>query len=289
MLNNYKPFVDRMINKYEGGYGWDRGDAGGPTKYGITCYDLAEYMHKKMNSMTAWAPIVRSMSLDVAESIYLKKYASKDRFVDLESGTDCVFFDYGVNSGTMRPIWVAQQLLGRARSNVFSDDLVKAINDEDADKFIDRMCDQRLAYLRGLSNWSIFKGGWSARVADLRRYSHNVVIGWTPPILPAPIPDHLEAVRTAQKAYNSLYSLSPPLDVDGYEGPKTKAITLRFQEEHDLTPDGLIGPHTLAKIAELEPAEEKSFAFISTDAPETNVMARGIDRIEHFIHRHSEH
>jgi lysozyme family protein len=275
LLQNYKQFIDRMITKYEGGYGWDRADAGGPTKYGITCYDLAEHMNKKMTSMSAWAPIVRAMSLDVAETIYLRKYASKDRFVDLESGTDCVFIDYGVNSGTLRPIWTAESLLGRPHSNTFSDDLLKAINDQEADRFIDRMCDSRMAYLRGLSNWSTFKGGWTARVADLRTYCHHTSIGWDPPSLPVPIPDHMDSVRTAQRAYNNLYKLQPPLDVDGYEGPKTKDATKRFQQEHGLLPDGLIGPNTLSKIAELPPAPV-SVSLLSADERETDVMARGI-------------
>ena len=47
----YLPFTARMINRYEGGYGWNRADPGGPTKYGITCYDLAEHRGLKMDSM----------------------------------------------------------------------------------------------------------------------------------------------------------------------------------------------------------------------------------------------
>ncbi len=32
-VQDYKPFVERMISRYEGGYGWDRNDPGGPTKF----------------------------------------------------------------------------------------------------------------------------------------------------------------------------------------------------------------------------------------------------------------
>ena len=51
---DYTPFVERMIARYEGNYGWDAGDSGGPTKYGITCYDLAEHRNEKMTSMARW-------------------------------------------------------------------------------------------------------------------------------------------------------------------------------------------------------------------------------------------
>ena len=60
MQSTYKAFIDRVIDKYEGGYGWDKDDKGGPTKYGITCYDLAEHMGQKMTSMAQWAPIVKA-------------------------------------------------------------------------------------------------------------------------------------------------------------------------------------------------------------------------------------
>src|SRR4029077_3699847 len=147
MQADYVPFIDRVISRYEGGYGWDAGDPGGPTKFGITCYDLAEHMGKHMGSMAAWAPIVRAMSLQTAEDIYVTKYAAKNRFNDLEAGSDCVVLDLGINSGVLRADWFAQAITGRPKANVFNDDLVKAVNDMDANTFIDRMVDRRLAFL----------------------------------------------------------------------------------------------------------------------------------------------
>lgn len=277
MQENYKAFIDRMIQKYEGGYGWDAGDPGGPTKYGITCYDLAAHMGKRMTSMAAWAPIVRAMPLETAEAIYITKYASKDRFNDLEGGSDCVMIDYGVNSGTLRPIWVAQSITGRPRSNTFSDDLLKAINDMSADRFIDQMCDQRMRFLRALATWPRFRGGWTSRVADLRQYAHRISNDLEPEPVPN-IPDHVAVVKTAQRQYNVIYSLSPPLDVDGFEGPKTKEITRRFQTEHNLAVDGVIGPETMHAIAMMSPPVAPALGLLSVFEPEERVvMARGIE------------
>ena len=67
-IADYQPFVERMIQRYEGGYGWDAADPGGPTKYGITCYDLAEHRHQTVTSMAAWAPLVKAMTLDEADA-----------------------------------------------------------------------------------------------------------------------------------------------------------------------------------------------------------------------------
>ncbi len=174
MQENYKAFVDRMIQRYEGGYGWDRADPGGPTNYGITCYDLAQHRHLAMNSMSAWAPIVKAMTLQEAEDIYATKYATACRFDDLNSGSDCAIFDFGVNSGPSRAIRYAQMVVGAARDGIIGPVTLVAINAMDSNKFVDSLCDLRLGFLRSLRTWSTFGKGWSSRVADLRGYCHRI-------------------------------------------------------------------------------------------------------------------
>lgn len=280
MQANYDTFIRRVISRYEGDYCWDAGDSGGPTKFGITCWDCAEHMGKRMTSMRAWAPIVRSMSLATAEAIYANKYAKKDRFDELESGSDCVVLDYGINSGVLRPVWIAQRITGRHQTNSFDDGLVKAINDYSADRFIDRMCDERMSFLRHLSIWPRFKGGWTTRVADLRQYCHHIASDQPPPPANDVISDRVPTVKVAQSYYNQLYDLKPPLDVDGYEGEHTKAVTSRFQREHELQVDGLIGEHTMAKLTEVVPQQATSptrfYSMLADEVPEA--MAKGIER-----------
>lgn len=174
MTPDYVPFVDRMITKYEGGYGWDKADPGGPTNFGITCYDLAEHRGQKMTSMSAWVEPVKTMPRAEAEAIYAKKYAAALRFEDLGPGKDTVLFDYGVNSGDSRPIRVARALLKLPAGGVMTTDLVTAINKADAKWFINAVCDERLSFMhaiRGGSAWTSFGKGWGARVSDLRTYS----------------------------------------------------------------------------------------------------------------------
>ncbi len=184
MQANYKAFIDRVITKYEGGYGWDRADPGGPTKYGITCYDLAEHRHQKMDSMSRWAPIVKAMTLQEAEDIYVTKYATACRFNDLKSGPDCAILDFGINSGSSRAIKFSQRIVGTTQDGVLGPVTLAAINKMDANHFVDALCDARLVFLRALATWRTFGKGWSNRVADLRAYSHNVV---GKAIVPAPV------------------------------------------------------------------------------------------------------
>jgi len=46
-----------------------------------------------------------------------------------------------------------------------------AINSMDPASFVNKLCDARLSFLRGLGTWGTFGRGWSARVKDLRQYS----------------------------------------------------------------------------------------------------------------------
>ena len=171
MQIDYTHFVERMIGRYEGDYGWDKADPGGPTKYGITCYDLAEFMGQTMDSMARWAPIVKAMTLATADTIYAKKYATACAFNDLNAGDDCVVFDFGVNSGSSRSVKYAQKIVGVSADGIMGPVTIASINNHDITGFVNALCDARLTFLKGLSTWSTFGRGWSARVADLRSYS----------------------------------------------------------------------------------------------------------------------
>lgn len=183
----YQAFIDRVIHRYEGGYGWNRKDPGGPTNYGITCFDLAEHRSQKMNNMAAWVEPVKSMTLAEAEAIYKTKYAAALRFDDLPPGVDCCMLDYGINSGNGRPIAVARRLVGVPGSNAKMDQaLLDAIKKRDPMQFIKAMCEERLKFMHAIRNgsaWAEFGHGWQARVDDLRVYCLHAAAG-TPATAP---------------------------------------------------------------------------------------------------------
>lgn len=212
MQQNYKPFTDRMIDHYEGGYGWNPKDPGGPTKYGITCYDLAEHRGEKMDSMARWAPIVKAMQRSEAEDIYQKKYADLIDFNELPTGIDCCVMDYAVNSGVRRALAVMSTLLGLEPPRT---GMSKAILDRaktvDPVKFVDAMCQERLHFMHQIRHgeaWNEFGHGWQSRVDDLQHYCvsliHNVPADGPPTISDhpkvkhvAPKPKHKRTATTA--------------------------------------------------------------------------------------------
>lgn len=190
MKANYHAFVTRMIQKYEGGYGWDKADPGGPTKYGITCYDLAAHRGQTMDSKERWAPIVHAMPLSDAEDIYAKKYAKGVMFDQLQSGVDCCMFDYGVNSGVGRAVKVARALVGMSDGTLMNAEVVQRVNAMDPTKFIKAMNAERLGFMhriRGGSAWKTFGGGWQSRVDDLSAWCLKLATGWKAPIDNPPV------------------------------------------------------------------------------------------------------
>ena len=201
MQNDYAPFVERMIARYEGGYGWDRSDPGGPTKFGITCFDLAEHRHQGMNSMAQWAPLVRAMTIQEADDIYASKYATACAFNNLGVGKDCVVFEFGVNSGSSRSIKYAQRVIGIGVDGILGPATLSAINNYDPAKFVNGLCDARLGFLHGLNTWSVFGGGWASRVADLRAYSLHLVF----PPAKAPLEGYEDKFERIPFAYGKAY------------------------------------------------------------------------------------
>lgn len=184
MQVDYAPFIDRVIQRYEGPYGWNKRDPGGPTKYGITCYDLAEHRGQAMKSMADWAPLVKAMTLQEAEEIYATKYAARLAFNALQPGCDTVILDYGINSGYSRAIRVARTLVGKPGNDlVFDAELVTAVNATNAKTFVDAMCKERLAFMHAIRNgsaWAEFGHGWQSRVDDLQAYSDHLAAGAHP-------------------------------------------------------------------------------------------------------------
>lgn len=196
-LITYTAFVDRMISKYEGGYGWNKKDPGGPTKFGITCYDLAEFLGQKMDSMARWAPLVQQMTLATAEQIYKTKYANFIRYDDLPAGVDVECMDYGVNSGRVRPILVLRAILGVKGPSVMDQPLLDAVKKADPKKLIASISAERLHFMHGIrggSAWAEFGGGWGSRVADLQAYALHLAAA--PGTVAAPIAPDLTNVAT---------------------------------------------------------------------------------------------
>lgn len=157
MKQSYDLSLKELL-KHEGGYSNHPSDPGGPTNYGITLSDYKRYINQK-----GTAEDVKHMTLEQAKSIYKSKYWDALNCDNLPVGVDYTVFDYGVNSGVAR----ARRVLAKAP--------------KDPRKAIIFINDERLAFLKGLKTWPVFKGGWSTRVADVKALSLKMHDGVKPP------------------------------------------------------------------------------------------------------------
>jgi lysozyme family protein len=87
---------------------------------------------------------------------------------DLPAGLDYVVFDGAVNSGPSRSAKWLQQALGVTADGHIGSVTLAAAQAADAAAIIDRICDIRMAFLRGLKHWPRYKNGWTTRVSGVR-------------------------------------------------------------------------------------------------------------------------
>jgi len=160
--SSYDGALARLL-AHEGGYVNHPNDPGGPTKYGIT---LAVY--RESGKPGATAQHVQAMTQAEAKAIYRRRYWDVLCGDDLPAGIDYAVFDYGVNSGPARAAKALQQLLGVAADGRIGPVTLAAARRHDPRSIVDRLCDERLAFLKRLGTWPVFGTGWSRRVADVR-------------------------------------------------------------------------------------------------------------------------
>lgn len=163
---NYDEALRRLL-VHEGGYTNHPADPGGPTNFGITIHDYRRYI--KAN---ATADDVRAMKLAEARAIYRAKYWGAMRCDNLPDGVDYAVFDYGVNSGIGRAGKVLRRVLKLSdNTSAVTDDVIKAARLKDPSDVCEAICDERIAFLKGLKTWPVFGAGWGRRVAEVRRAS----------------------------------------------------------------------------------------------------------------------
>lgn len=162
----YDAALDRLL-LHEGGYTNHPSDPGGPTNFGITIADYRMYVKPG-----ATANDVLHMRIEDAKKIYRLRYWDAQRCDELPDGVDYAMFDYGVNSGIGRSGKVLRRLLGLPdNTSVVNDAVIAAALKRDPVELAKAICDERLAFLKRLSTWSVFGNGWGRRVAEVRAAS----------------------------------------------------------------------------------------------------------------------
>jgi len=164
MRETYDLFMP-LLFQFEGGYGWDPRDPGGPTNWGITQADARRYW-----KADATPADVKAMPKSEAATIYHDKYNPAVAYDEMPPGTDCVVMDGGVNSGPSRSLrWLAAAL--GVDSGIAHELAVDAKGAKDQIALIKRQCANRRAFLQRLGTFDHFGPGWMDRVARLEAFA----------------------------------------------------------------------------------------------------------------------
>jgi lysozyme family protein len=199
----------------EGGYSNDAHDPGGATLNGITQYDWDVYCIKHGLPQSH----VLNMKPAQRDEIYRKNYWDVMGCDDLPDGIDLLAFDTAVLEGSGESSTILRH----------------------ADGDIDDFCNMRLMRLRGKGNSRWFFAGWKSRVEFMRQQAKEIASG-----------EEIWTTTYIQETLNKL-GASPPLVVDGIEGPATRYAIKAFQVAHGLTPNGLVDHPTIVKLNEQLP------------------------------------
>lgn len=176
MKANFSKFITTVIHDYEGAYFEEvPGDNGGPTKFGITIYDIG--IREGLNTAKNWSKLrtmVKNLTIDEALDIYKTKYWNSLKADELPSGIDCVMVDLGITSGPRRAVEIAQKLLDLEVDGKLGPKTLAALKTQDAKSFIIAFSERRRKYYKGL-NQPKFDKGWQNRANKCEKYCLNLL------------------------------------------------------------------------------------------------------------------
>jgi len=184
---NYNACISKVL-EYEGGYTRDPNDRGNYTgcKVGV---GENKGTNRGISACSYPNEDIKGMSLARAKAIYHADYWDPIFGDRLPAGPDLCTFDGGVNSGQSRGVKWLQRAIGVEADGVVGAKTIAAANAADEHVTIDRMCDDRMDFLRGLSTWDRYGKGWTRRVEDVRRTAHDMVTDEPHPEPPEPAPE----------------------------------------------------------------------------------------------------
>ncbi|MGU3496336.1 glycoside hydrolase family 108 protein [Xanthobacteraceae bacterium A53D] len=201
---------------HEGGYSNHPKDPGGVTLQGVIqrVYDgyradmgkTQKHLTKSMITDPGW--------ITERDDIYRSQYWDAVRADDLPPGLDYVVFDGAVNSGPSQSAKWLQRALGvTADGQIGAVTLAAAKAHCDLSSLIEDICDRRLAMLKNLDTWPVFRGGWGRRVAEVRRAGKAMVANppaaRTVPTLP-PAQDAEKMARAPVSDTSALSAIKTP-------------------------------------------------------------------------------
>jgi len=157
MKYNFDKSLKYVLNE-EGGYTWDKRDPGGETNLGVTRNSWAGWLKREIKD-GEMAKITVADVTPFYHDLYWGNICDS-----LPSGLDYLLFDASVNVGRFEAVRLLQLAIGCVPDGFIGPNTMKAIQDSEIKNIINKFCDQKETYYKGLKIFPIYGAGWLARV-----------------------------------------------------------------------------------------------------------------------------
>ena len=243
MITNFSNAL-RHVLRHEGGWSDHPKDPGGATMKGVTLLVYRRHFgaDKGKNDL-------RQITEAQLEQVYRSGYWDKCHCDELPTGIDYVVFDAAVNSGPGRGAKWLQAAIGAKQDGGIGPNTLAKINAQNTIQITDDMCDYRLNFLKSLSNWSTFGGGWGRRVEGVRTAAIAMAEGNNPDINKSiPSVNYSIVKKGSTGSWVSKLQQALEIQVDGVFGEDTEIALKAWQMSNSLQPDGIASRNTYRSL-----------------------------------------
>ena len=162
MKNNFDASFDKVMQS-EGGYVWDKDDAGGETNLGVTAGAWGAYLGRPLEPGE-----MKALTKETVKPFYRAMYWDKVKGDDLPIGIDYAVFDFAVNAGTGRAAKLLQRAVGAVDDGIIGAGTLALVAKAFTKNLLDNFSKQKEDFYRGLAETNAsqqkFLKGWLARV-----------------------------------------------------------------------------------------------------------------------------
>ena len=169
MQSNFEKAL-ALVLQHEGGYVNHPSDPGGRTNLGVTQRVWEQYVGHPVDEAT-----MRSLTKEMVAPLYRKQYWDVCHCDDLPAGVDYLAFDFSVNAGSFRSIKTIQRALNISADGVIGPVTLKAIQDANAEEFINNFTAAKEVFYRSLTNFPTFGKGWLNRAAESKKAAEGML------------------------------------------------------------------------------------------------------------------
>lgn len=162
----------QLVLTHEGGFVDHPKDPGGATMAGVTLATFRSYYGADRT-----AHHLKNITQEQLAHIYLTGFWKPARCDSLPAGLDYALFDFAVNAGVGRAGKTLQQVVGVTADGVIGRKTLDKVVAAALPDLIVQVCDNRMAFLKGLDTFPTFGKGWSARVKSVRTHALAIHAG----------------------------------------------------------------------------------------------------------------